>query len=95
MTIVKRLSKAKIRELVYRIGNQMAVQVYLLRLTQNDDLPNLELLDIARYWQAPVFPVKAEQLIEAGISRGPALGQRLRELEEKWIKSDFSNITNR
>ncbi len=92
LKILTRLSKPKIRELVYRIGNQMALQAYLLRLVQKDDMPNLELLDIARYWQAPVFPLKAEQLIEAGVSRGPALGSKLKEMEEKWIKSDFSNV---
>ena len=94
MARLTRLSKPKIRELVYREGNPIAVQVYLLKLTQKGSLPDLELLDIARYWQAPIFPIKAEQLIEAGVSRGPALGQKLRELEEKWVKSDFSNITN-
>lgn len=91
MDILKRPARTKLRELVYRVGNRMAVQVYLLRLTQNGDLPDLDLLDIARYWQAPVFPVKAEQLIEAGIQRGPALGKRLKDLEKDWIKSDFSN----
>ena len=89
---LRRPSKKSMRALVYRIGNQMALQTYLLRLTERNDLPDLELLDIARYWQAPAFPVKAEQLIAAGISRGPELGQKLKELEEKWIKSDFSKV---
>lgn len=92
LTILNRPNKKKIRELVYRIGNQMALQTYLLRLTQKNDLPDLELVDIARYWQAPEFPIKAEALIEAGVSRGPALGKKLRELEEKWVKSDFGKI---
>ena len=92
LTILSRPNKKKIRELVYRIGNQLALQTYLLRLTQKNDLPDLELVDIARYWQAPEFPIKAEALIASGTSRGPALGKKLRELEEKWVKSDFSKI---
>ena len=87
--ILKRPTKKRLRELVYRIGNQTTLQTYLLKLTQKDDLPNLELLDVARYWQAPVFPVKAETLIEAGVSRGPELGKKLKDLEEKWIAKDF------
>lgn len=89
LAILKRVGKKKMRELVYRVGNQMALQIYLLKLTQNDDLPDFELLDLARYWQAPEFPVKAEELIGAGISRGPELGKKLKELEEKWVTKDF------
>ncbi|MGB8815390.1 MAG: CCA tRNA nucleotidyltransferase, partial [Paracoccaceae bacterium] len=35
-----------------------------------------------------VFPVSAADLMPA--LRGPALGQRLRELERQWIASGFS-----
>jgi hypothetical protein len=31
-------------------------------------------------------------LMEAGIMPGPALGKKLRELEEKWIAGDFAKI---
>ena len=89
LNILKRPTKKKIRELVYRIGNQTALQTYLLRLTQKNDLPDLELLDIARYWHAPEFPVKAVQLIEAGVPQGPMLGKQLKALEEKWVAKDF------
>lgn len=89
LALLKRPTKKKLRELIYRIGNRMALQTYLLKLTQKNDLPNLELLDIARYWQAPEFPIKAMQLIDAGVPQGPMLGQRLKALEDKWIAKDF------
>lgn len=87
--ILSRSGKKKMRELVYRVGNKIALQAYLMRLTQKNDLPDLELLDIARYWAAPEFPVKAVQLIEAGVPQGPMLGKQLKTLEEKWIEKDF------
>jgi poly(A) polymerase len=89
LALLKRPTKKKLRELIYRIGNQMALQTYLLKLVQKNDLPNLELLDIARYWQAPEFPIKAAQLMDAGVPQGPMLGKRLKELEDKWIAKDF------
>lgn len=94
LALLKRPTKKKLRELIYRIGNQMALQTYLLKLVQKNDLPNLELLDVARYWQAPEFPIKAAQLMEAGVPQGPMLGKRLKELEDKWIAKDFpANFT--
>lgn len=86
---LRRVSKKKTRGLVYRIGNQLALQAYLLSLTQKRELPDLEIIDIARYWQPPEFPIKAEQLMAAGVERGPALGRTLKDLEETWIAKDF------
>lgn len=92
LAIIKSISKKKVREMVYRVGNVSALQAYLLRLVQKGDLPDLEVIDIARYWHAPMFPVSGEDIIRKGISPGPALGKKLKELEEKWIKSDFSKV---
>jgi poly(A) polymerase len=37
----------------------------------------------------PVFPVNGADLIKAGLAPGPALGEKLRSLEDWWIASDF------
>jgi poly(A) polymerase len=37
----------------------------------------------------PVLPVNGADLIEAGLAPGPALGEKLRALEDWWIASDF------
>ncbi len=83
------VSRKKIRESVYRFGNAATLQGYFIRLALRDDLPDLDLLDIARYWQAPSFPIGGADLMAQGILPGPALGQKLQELEEKWIAKDF------
>jgi tRNA nucleotidyltransferase/poly(A) polymerase len=44
----------------------------------------------AEAWETPVFPLTGKDLVAAGVEPGPAVGQRLRELEERWIASGFS-----
>ena len=46
------------------------------------------LLEAARAWQRPKFPVNGNDLIGRGVN-GPAVGQALRELEDWWIASGF------
>ena len=90
--IVARTSKKALREAVYRHGNAAALQAYLIRLASMSKLPDIELLDIARYWQAPAFPVTGHDLLAAGHVAGPDLGRALETLERKWIASDFKKV---
>lgn len=89
LAVLKSASKKKMRELVYRVGNIAALQIYFLYLARKNLLPDIEIIEISRYWQPPVFPVKAEDLIRSGIMQGPELGKTLKSLEEKWIAKDF------
>lgn len=48
---------------------------------------------LARYAEAfkvPVFPVTGKDLMAAGMKPGPAMGQRLRKLENAWVFSRFT-----
>jgi poly(A) polymerase len=80
------------RALVYKTGNDAALQIYLLKLAETNAPVDLELVDMARYWQAPKFPVTGEDLRAAGVPPGPQMGQKLKSLEEKWIASDFQKV---
>lgn len=82
-------TKKKIRQLIYRHGNDAVLQAYLLTAAVKDNRPDLEIIDLARYWHAPPFTIGGEDLMRRGYSSGPELGKRLKELEEKWIKKDF------
>jgi len=44
----------------------------------------------AETWEKPVFPLSGKDLVAAGVEPGPAVGERLRALEERWIASGFS-----
>jgi hypothetical protein len=47
------------------------------------------LATLPQRWTAPVFPLKAADLIARGIAKGPALGAALRAAEELWIARGF------
>jgi tRNA nucleotidyltransferase/poly(A) polymerase len=48
------------------------------------------LIGYTENWQRPNFPVSGKDLVDAGVEPGPAIGQRLRELEARWVESDFA-----
>jgi poly(A) polymerase len=89
---IKPLSVKRMRALVYEYGNAVITQAYLLWLAIEDKNPELEILDVARYWQAPTFPITGNDLIASGMPPGRNLGIKLKALEEKWIKSDFKTL---
>ncbi len=75
-------------ELAYRFGSGAARDIVLLRGAMFGQ-------PLAAGWQADIarggaaeFPVRAADL--AGQVSGPALGARLRKLEQRWIASDFA-----
>ncbi|MGJ8627220.1 MAG: CCA tRNA nucleotidyltransferase [Sulfitobacter sp.] len=74
-------------EIAYRFGISAAKQSLLLRSALAENLPESTVLETL--WQASeaIFPLKAADLMPAFI--GPALGARLRQLENEWIKSNF------
>lgn len=75
-------------ELGYRHGVAMAQDVMLLRSALLETPFNPESLSVARAAAEHVFPVKSADLMPE--YTGPALGAKLRELEDRWIASGFS-----
>ncbi len=47
------------------------------------------LLALCDSWTPPAFPLSGEEVVHAGVPRGPMVGQVLREVEEWWIDHDF------
>ena len=41
-------------------------------------------------YKIPKFPISGEYLKEYGYKTGELLGKKLKELEEEWIKNNFS-----
>ena len=56
----------------------------------SDDAEWLNMLDEAKGWKRPEFPVSGKVLLENGIEEGPKLGEILQELEDWWVASGFS-----
>lgn len=82
------ISEKNLKVLIYKYKSRTALQILFLRLIEAG-AANDNLILLARTWVAPVFPVTGEDLIAQGIKPGPALGQKLAELEERWIADGF------
>lgn len=50
----------------------------------------LRQLDFAKTWERPRFPVGGDDLKALGMTAGPAMGARLKQLEDQWVASNFS-----
>lgn len=47
------------------------------------------LIALGEGWSAPPFPLNGDEVVRAGVPRGPMVGQVLREVEAWWIDHDF------
>ncbi|MDO9338555.1 MAG: CCA tRNA nucleotidyltransferase [Caulobacter sp.] len=47
------------------------------------------LLALAETWTPPAFPLTGEEVLAAGVPKGPMVGEVMREVEEWWIDHDF------
>jgi poly(A) polymerase len=96
------LADPALRALLYRHGASGVTMRLKLALANqvskgDDDLEALRqrgyfsrALDIATAWRQPQMPVKGADLMQLGWEAGPKLGDALRQIEEKWIASDFT-----
>ncbi len=48
-----------------------------------------QLLSVPGRWEVPIFPVTGKALQKSGVAPGPALGEKLRLLEQRWIEDGF------
>jgi poly(A) polymerase len=85
------------RALLYRLGPQRYVDHVLLAWARANAGARDEgwraLATLPRRWTAPTFPLKAADLMARGIGPGPGLGVALREAEDAWIRTGFTDDT--
>jgi poly(A) polymerase len=78
---------------LYRLGSPRYIDRVLIAWTREGAPPDDEAwrrhLALPQRWKAPVFPLKGDDLLAAGMEKGPMIGALLRELEDEWIASDF------
>jgi poly(A) polymerase len=83
-------SAAELRAAIYRVGSQVIRDRALLGWASDGQDGWGAAVRLADNWPRPVLPVSGGDLITAGLSPGPAMGQALRKAEDAWIASDFS-----
>jgi len=47
------------------------------------------LIPLAETWTPPAFPLTGEEVIAAGVPKGPLVGQVMKEVEDWWVDQDF------
>lgn len=83
-------AEGKLKELVYRLPEQKEEAIRIAAALGNwPEERTLAATREAAGYAPGAFPLKGEDLIAAGVSRGPALGAALRRLERDWIESGF------
>ena len=93
-TLVSWMSPRKVRQTVYRVG----VEAFCDRVTlawAGAERPGAAiqwraLLPVARGWRPPTLALTGEEVVAAGVPRGPMVGAVLREVEAWWVDSDFT-----
>ena len=75
--------------LIYRFGLEAvadAISLIAAHQGRSADLVLGLLADIA----VPTFPLRGADLIARGLTAGPEVGQRLKQIETEWVNNDFS-----
>lgn len=75
-------------EVAYRNGADVARQVFAMRAAISEQPPDIASLEPVQAAADAKFPISAADLIPA--FQGRALGEKLRELEQRWIASGFT-----
>ena len=78
------------KETIYRLGHEASQDVLLWQWAGDPGSDWQKLYELCETWERPVFPVRGADLIRSGVTPGPELGERLRQIEDSWIANDFS-----
>tara|TARA_R110002072_G_scaffold160456_2_gene311723 strand:- start:30 stop:1316 length:1287 start_codon:yes stop_codon:yes gene_type:complete len=86
------LCDSAVRESIYRFGRIPTAHALLIELAQERvmDYYAPRAFDLIQKWDIPIFPLSGNDLLVAGIEKGPELGQKLDALENYWIEQGFS-----
>jgi len=91
--LVSWMSPRETRRNVYRLGAQAFRDRATLAWAASDRPAAATqwraLLPMAETWPRPTLPLDGEEVVAAGVPRGPMVGKVLREVEAWWIDHDF------
>ena len=91
--LVSWMSPKETRRLVYRLGAQALCDRVTLSWAASDRPAATTqwraLLPTAQSWTPPRFPLSGEEVMAAGVAKGPLVGEVMREVEAWWVENDF------
>ncbi len=87
------MSLREARRAIYALGAGVFCDRIKLAWAVSDRLANAPqwrgLLDMTQTWAPPPFPLTGDDIMQAGVPKGPLVGQVRREIERWWIDQDF------
>ena len=89
----KKFSENDLNKIFYHDGKQAVVDILNFQIFKSlkIDLRLIEYRDLFKNKITPIMPIKADLLISKyKISEGKTLGNKLKIIEEKWVKNNFS-----
>jgi poly(A) polymerase len=88
------MSPRQMRRTAYRLGAQaFCDRVTLAWAASERPAATVQwraLIPMAQSWPRPSLPLTGEEVVAAGVPRGPLVGAVLREVEAWWIDNDFT-----
>ncbi len=91
--LVSWISPKRTRQLVYRLGvGAFCDRITLAWAASERPAATVQwraLLPTAQSWTAPRFPLTGDEVMAAGVPKGPLVGEVMREVEAWWVDSDF------
>jgi len=91
--LVSYLSPKEARQRVYQLGQQAfadRVKLAWAGAKKGSSAPQWRgLLALGQTWTAPTLPLTGEEVMAAGVPKGPLVGEVMREVEAWWIDNDF------
>jgi poly(A) polymerase len=91
--IVSYLSVKEVRKLLYLIGIPRFSDLVRMRWAEDPKVSNAinwrMLLEVAKTFPRPTFPLTGRDVMLAGVPEGPLVGRILEEVEDWWIDADF------
>jgi poly(A) polymerase len=93
--LVSWMSPREMRRAVYKVGVEPFCDRVMLAWAQSEHpaagTQFRALLPMARTWPIPSFPLSGDEVMAAGVPKGPLVGEVMREVEDWWIDHDFPN----
>jgi poly(A) polymerase len=88
------MSPREVRRAVYRTGGPAfrdRAKLAWARAQSTAATPQWRgMIALAESWTPPAFPLSGEDVMAAGVPKGPMVGRVLREVEDWWIDHDFT-----
>jgi len=91
--LVSWLSPRETRQLVYRLGTRAFCDRAMLEWAASERAAAAvqwrALLPLAQSWAAPRLPLTGDEVMAAGVPKGPLVGEVMRAVESWWVENDF------